>query len=210
MVALSQLSLIALEEHDWETASRLLAQAREQVERCGLIEYPVVTLVFATSAMANAQAGQVSRAQADRDIAERLLAGLTDFPPWYEVEARLALARACIRLDDLPAAEARLEQAERFLKLAPDAAVLIEWHRGLAADLESATAEAENRDHPMTKAELRTLQYLPSHFSFREIAERIQISPNTVKTQARAVYRKLGASSRAEAVAKARATGLLD
>ncbi len=61
----------------------------------------------------------------------------------------------------------------------------------------------------MTNAELRTLQYLPSHLSFREIGERIHVSPNTVKTQAQAVYRKLDASSRAEAVVRARDAGLL-
>ena len=43
----------------------------------------------------------------------------------------------------------------------------------------------------------------------REIGERIHLSPNTVKTQAQAVYRKLDASSRAEAVEKARDAGLL-
>jgi LuxR family maltose regulon positive regulatory protein len=56
---------------------------------------------------------------------------------------------------------------------------------------------------------VRTLQYLPSHLAFREIGERIHLSPNTVKTQAQAIYRKLGASSRAEAVEKARSAGLL-
>ena len=56
---------------------------------------------------------------------------------------------------------------------------------------------------------MRTLQYLPSYLSFREIGERIHVSPNTVKTQAQAVYRKLDASSRAEAVVRARDAGLL-
>ncbi len=51
---------------------------------------------------------------------------------------------------------------------------------------------------------------LPTHFSFREIAERSFVSQNTVKTQAQSVHRKLGLSSRAEAVACARAAGLLD
>jgi LuxR family maltose regulon positive regulatory protein len=54
------------------------------------------------------------------------------------------------------------------------------------------------------------LQFLPSHLSIREIAERLYVSPNTVKTHARALYRKLDASSRAEAVVRADETGLLD
>ena len=44
------------------------------------------------------------------------------------------------------------------------------------------------------------LRYLPSHLSFREIAERLYVSQNTVKTHARAIYRKLEVSSRGKAV----------
>jgi len=51
----------------------------------------------------------------------------------------------------------------------------------------------------LTTAELRVLRFLPSHLSFREIAERLHVSANTVKTQAHAIYRKLDASSRSGA-----------
>ena len=61
----------------------------------------------------------------------------------------------------------------------------------------------------LTIAELRILRFLPSHRSFREIAEQLGVSANTVKTQAHAVYRKLGAASRSEAVARAAEAGLL-
>jgi LuxR family transcriptional regulator, maltose regulon positive regulatory protein len=62
----------------------------------------------------------------------------------------------------------------------------------------------------LTTAELRILGLLPTHLSFREMGTRLYVSPNTVKTQAQAVYRKLDASSRSEAVARARALGLLE
>jgi LuxR family maltose regulon positive regulatory protein len=62
----------------------------------------------------------------------------------------------------------------------------------------------------LTPAELQVLQFLPTYLSFREIAERLCVSTNTVKTHARAVYRKLDVSSRAEAVERARQAGLLD
>ena len=54
------------------------------------------------------------------------------------------------------------------------------------------------------------LHHLPSHLSFREIAERLYVSPNTVKTHARGIYRKLGVSSRGKAVDRARAAGLVE
>ena len=62
----------------------------------------------------------------------------------------------------------------------------------------------------LTLAELRVLRLLPSHLSLREIAARLHVSANTVKTQAQAVYRKLDVSSRSEAVARAREVGLVD
>jgi LuxR family maltose regulon positive regulatory protein len=50
----------------------------------------------------------------------------------------------------------------------------------------------------------------PPEVSFPQIAERAHVSANTVKTQASAVHRKLDASSRCQAVARARRVGLLD
>jgi LuxR family transcriptional regulator, maltose regulon positive regulatory protein len=49
-----------------------------------------------------------------------------------------------------------------------------------------------------------------THLSFREIAERLYVSRNTVKSQAISVYRKLDASSRSEAIERAVELGLVD
>jgi LuxR family maltose regulon positive regulatory protein len=209
VISLAQLSLIAVEDGDWDRASRLIAQAREQVRRCGLSDYPSVVIVFAACALVDSHDGRVERAQADSADAKRLLELLADFPPWYEAEARLVLVRACVRLDDLERARALLDEASLFLERTPDAIILKEWLSESVSALESASDERRGHEWSLTKAELRTLQYLPTHLSFREIGERIHVSPNTVKTQAQAVYRKLDASSRTEAVVRARTAGLL-
>lgn len=52
----------------------------------------------------------------------------------------------------------------------------------------------------LTTAELRVLTLLPTHLTYREIGQRLYVSRNTVKSQAMAVYRKLGVSSRSEAI----------
>ena len=166
-------------------------------------------MVFAASALVQAHEGRIERAQADAREAKRLLALLTDFPAWYEAEVRLVLLRACVRLDALEGALALLEEASLFLERTPDAIILRKWLNESIAALDSASTERRGREWSLTKAELRTLQYLPSHLSFREIGGRLHVSPNTVKTQAQAVYRKLDASSRAEAVVRARDAGLL-
>jgi LuxR family maltose regulon positive regulatory protein len=53
------------------------------------------------------------------------------------------------------------------------------------------------------------LPLLVTHLSFREIAEQLYVSRNTVKTQAISVYRKLGVSSRADAIGRASTLGLV-
>ena len=100
-----------------------------------------------------------------------------------------------------------LDEASRLLKLTPDATVLGEWIEQTAATIETVSASAV-RD--LTPAELRILQFLPTHLSFPQIAKLLFVSPNTVKTQAQGVYRKLDVSSRREAVERARVAGLLD
>jgi LuxR family transcriptional regulator, maltose regulon positive regulatory protein len=62
----------------------------------------------------------------------------------------------------------------------------------------------------LTAAELRLLPMLSTHLSFPEIAEEMFLSRHTVKSQAASIYRKLGASSRSQAVAQSRNLGLLD
>jgi LuxR family maltose regulon positive regulatory protein len=61
----------------------------------------------------------------------------------------------------------------------------------------------------LTAAELRLLPLLTTHLTFRQIAQRLYVSRNTIKTQAISVYRKLGASSRTEAIDRAIEVGLL-
>jgi len=62
----------------------------------------------------------------------------------------------------------------------------------------------------LTDAELRLLPLLSTHLSFPEIAAEMFLSPNTVKSQAYSLYRKLGASTRTQAVARSRELGLLE
>ena len=62
----------------------------------------------------------------------------------------------------------------------------------------------------LTPAERSVLQLLPSSLSRREIAARLYVSPDTVKTHSRRLYQKLGARTRSEAVETAKGFGLIE
>jgi LuxR family transcriptional regulator, maltose regulon positive regulatory protein len=62
---------------------------------------------------------------------------------------------------------------------------------------------------PLSGSEIRVLRYLPTNLSMRQIAGELYVSHNTVRTHIGHLYAKLGTHTRAEAVARARALGLL-
>ena len=62
----------------------------------------------------------------------------------------------------------------------------------------------------LTGAELRLLPLLSTHLSFPEIAAQMFLSRHTIKSEANSLYRKLGASSRSQAVTRSRELGLLE
>jgi LuxR family transcriptional regulator, maltose regulon positive regulatory protein len=100
-----------------------------------------------------------------------------------------------------------LDHAESILRRRPGLGVLAEQARELRAELDALRGDDARRGSMLTAAELRLLPLLTTRLSFREIGERLHISRNTVKTQAIAVYRKLGVSSRNDAIDRAAELG---
>src|SRR5262250_386390 len=91
-------------------------------------------------------------------------------------------------------------------------------HAALIADILSLLAGRKLAPPPagprppleaLSDSEIRVLRYLPTNLTAPEIARELYISRNTVKTHTRSLYAKLGTHTRAEAVARARALGLL-
>jgi len=62
----------------------------------------------------------------------------------------------------------------------------------------------ELRLEPITDRELTILQLLPTHLTYSQIADSLFLSVNTVKSNMKAIYRKLGVANRFEAVAVSR------
>ena len=120
----------------------------------------------------------------------------------------MALAHALLLLDDVRTARRFVNEAASISSQVPDFKPVAQKVADIRADVDVAMSSAA-AVIPLTPAELRVLRYLPTHLSFQAIGRDLIVSPNTVKTQAISVYRKLGVSSRAEAVRKAKEQGLL-
>jgi LuxR family transcriptional regulator, maltose regulon positive regulatory protein len=208
-MCLAQAAMIAIEQRDWEAAADLTDRAGNVIAERGLEDYPVSALAFAASAAVRAHEGRADQAKQDLRRGTDLLAALGDFIPWYGAEARILLAHASLRLADITGARTLLAEASRLARRTQGAVVFQQWFDDAWSYMDAMAESSLAGPSSLTIAELRILRFLPSHRSFREIAAQLGVSANTVKTQAHAVYRKLGAASRSEAVARALDAGLL-
>lgn len=209
-LALAQLALVTVDTDRAAAAEELVDRALARVDASLLGAYPTSALDFAAAALVHAAVGRSEEARRELVHAEQLLGRLGGFSPWYLAEVRVVLARAAILLADAEQARRLLADASRAAHRVTGAVTLAAWVDRAWGDLDDAAAAALDDVARLTMAELRVLRFLPTHLSFREIGLRLHVSANTVKTQARAIYRKLGVGSRSEAVARARRLGLLE
>jgi len=101
-------------------------------------------------------------------------------------------------------AERWTRDAERLLERYTDAGILLERTRRLRRALEHSTWE-----QPLTTSERRVLELLATQLSAPQIAARLFISKNTVKSHVRHIYDKLGVRTRTEAVERAYELGFI-
>jgi LuxR family maltose regulon positive regulatory protein len=206
----TQLAIMDGEDGDWERAHDRTAVAIERLSVHGLGRLHSATLVFAVSAWIAGHRHRADEAKRDLRVADQLLRSAAGLAPWYAVETMVIMARASVQLAEVVRARALLAQASRSLRDMPDAETFHTWLDDAWADIDEHSASALAGPGSLTMAELRILRFLPTHLSVREIGEHLHVSTNTVKSQAQAVYGKLDASSRSEAVARASALGLIE
>ena len=142
--------------------------------------------------------------------AQRVRPMLTHALSWFAVQARLELAKAHLSLSDAAGAATLVREADDVIRRRPRLGTLVQQAEDVRARLSTVADQGSGWASTLTAAELRLLPLLTTHLSFREIAERLFVSRNTVKTQAISLYRKLDASSRSEAIERAVELGLVD
>ena len=209
-LALCERSLVAIAGNDRGRAEALAERASIVLRRAGIEESYATPLVSAVQARAALHRGDVPAARRELVSAQRLRHLLTYALPYFAVQARLELARVHFALADLAGAKTLMREVDELLRHRPGLGNLA----GEARPLRDRLAKEHDSTAPgasaLTGAELRLLPMLATHLSFPEIAEELFLSRNTIKSEAISIYRKLGASSRSQAVARSRALGLLE
>ena len=209
-IALAERSLLAIARGGWEAGERHLTQARSLARDANLADYPPMTIVHAVAARIALHQGDRPRAIAELTRAQRLRPGLTYALPYLAVQARTELARCHLALSDVAAAQILLQEVTEVLTLRPGLGVFARQADHLQTELAQARGSFAPGASALTAAELRLLPMLSTHLSFPQIGAEMFLSPNTVKSQAISIYRKLGASSRNQAVTRSRELGLLE
>ena len=210
VVALSERSLIATARDDNIAAGRLALEAHEIVAAEQLEGYASNAIELAASARVLLRNGKWDDARKYLTAARRVTRRLTEAVPWLSVRTRLELARAYVTLRDAEGAGVLLAEARTIQGARPKLGVLGGQAQELQEEINEMPELGRGTVTGLTAAELRLMPLLATHLSFREIAEKLHVSRNTIKTQAISVYRKLGVSSRSDAIAEAVRIGLRD
>jgi LuxR family maltose regulon positive regulatory protein len=204
--SLSERSLLAMARGDWSQAEALAERAHDVLHRAGAKK----ALVCAVQARVALHRGDIRAARQELASAQQERALLTSTLPYFAVQARIELARVHLALADLAGARTLMREIDEVLTRRPGLGTLVGEAEALRARLTKERGSSVPGASALTAAELRLLPLLSTHMSFAEIGAELFVSPNTAKTHAVSIYRKLGAASRGQAVARARELGLLE
>jgi LuxR family transcriptional regulator, maltose regulon positive regulatory protein len=209
-LALCERSLVAMARGEWDRAEVLASQAHTALRGAGIEESYATPLVSAVRARTAMHRGDVPAARQELASAQRLRPLLTHALPYFAVQARIELASVHLALADLAGARTLMREVDELLRRRPSLGTLAGQAQALRAQLAKERGSSTPGASALTAAELRLLPLIATHMSFPEIAGQMFLSRNTIKSQANSIYRKLGASTRSQAVARSRDLGLLD
>jgi LuxR family maltose regulon positive regulatory protein len=205
----AQLAWLAMDRGDWGEADSRLELALATIEEKRMHDYVFAIPAFAAAARLSLHLGDLSGAHRQLTRAMRARPAATYLLPYHAVRLRLQLAQVYLALAEPATVRQLLREIDDIASYRPALGTLMEEVEDFRGVLASCADPRETGTSPLTPAELRLLPYLQTHLTADKIAERLFLSSHTVKTEVKAIYRKLGVSSRNDAVQRATAVGLL-
>jgi len=204
----TQRAMTCMSRGRWDQAAALVDVARTAIQTHHLEDYATSVLTYAAAARLALHTGDLQTANRELTRAMRARPSCTWVIPTLAVRLRIHLATSYWSLGDAATARFLVREIEDILLRRPQLGALHEQYQTLTA-LVSTSSSGTHGGPPLTSAELRLLPYLQTHLTIPEIGARLFISRNTVSSEVGSIYRKLGASSRSEAVNIATKIGLL-
>jgi LuxR family maltose regulon positive regulatory protein len=209
--ALGVRAAVALDEQDEPAADALAREAIELMRRADLDEHPWAAMAHVVHGTLLGRHGDLVAAA--EEVERGMQLGQRQGAWQAIVCASLALAEIRQRQREPAAARCLLTRVRDLLEALPDPgdgpSRLERTEKTLRLRAERGRRGAHAPYWELSQRELEVLRLLPSRLSQREIAAELYVSFNTVRTHTRVIFRKLGVTSRADAVARARELGLL-
>jgi LuxR family maltose regulon positive regulatory protein len=201
-------SVVATDEGRLDEAESRAREARWLVEKFiphGSRETSAVNIALGR---VFAERGKLDPAQSELEI------GLSarrsqDVNPWPTLLGLLALARVRAARGDGSGARAFLDEARDVVEACPDAGMFPDLLERQEHELSKRRRTESALTEVLTERELAVLRLFDGDDSYRQIGQTLYVSVNTVKTHVRSIFRKLGVSSRDEALQRARERALI-
>jgi LuxR family maltose regulon positive regulatory protein len=203
VVALSVAAWKAADEGEVPRAQQLAEEAARIVNGRGFTRQPPSAIILVALGSVHARQGRLHEARAEFEYAIYRRRRWALLSPWVTIESQLRLADVLLTMDDRAAAASAAAEVRSVLTTLPDGADAL-LARLVALERRLTVAPSAPRlAAPLTQRELAVLSLLRKSLSVSQIAQELYLSENTVKTHRRAIYRKLGVSTRQEAIERA-------
>jgi LuxR family maltose regulon positive regulatory protein len=210
LFAAGLLALLDCERQDWNAVARRLKEARQMIGVGELGEYWMTAGVELVGGIVSEHRDDLTGAE--MAMARSLVLYRRGQAPVEIANALLHLARVHVRQGHDAVARDEVREAAMLVRSCPDPGPriqrLLSQARGHARTAEPGTPRPPGVEE-LSEGEFRVLRLLASDLTQREIGAELYLSLNTIKSHTRSIFRKLGASSREQAVARARALELI-
>jgi LuxR family transcriptional regulator, maltose regulon positive regulatory protein len=209
MAVLFSLSNVALDEGHLGEAESHASEARALVNRFRLHKIPQATLAPIAAGRVLAERGELYEAQEVLESALSARRRLPGLSPWPTLLGLLALAQVRSALGDRAETRAVLAEARAILEASPDGGIFPELLERQERTLRAHKQRNGHLNGELTERELAVLRLLNGELSASQMGDSLYVAPSTVRTHIKSIYRKLGVSSRGEAMEEAHARGLI-